>query len=216
VHIRSQYFPAIAGEDIEGALDWLTEHRGARRFALVGMCSTAYWTFRTTLADTRVAGQVLINAPTLYWDGRPTVLEPKRTLRDIERMLRVPRLWPHALRAGARPPLRELLDEALELVGRSRRRSYHPDVAEAFERLGERGTDTLLVFSEGDRGLGYLERNVGPDFAAELARHGVTTEIVHGPDHTFRPLWSHDVLRGLLEEQLRRLGAIRERDPVQR
>jgi hypothetical protein len=34
----------------------------------------------------------------------------------------------------------------------------------------------------------------------------MTAEIIHGPDHTFRPLWSHPVLRRSLETHLRLIG----------
>ncbi len=36
-----------------------------------------------------------------------------------------------------------------------------------------------------------------------LGDPNVRLEIVAGPDHTFRPLWAHDVLFDLLEEHLR-------------
>ena len=64
--MRTQFYASGIGEDIAGAFAWLADHRHARRFALVGLCSGGYWAFHTALADARVAGIALVNLRRLY------------------------------------------------------------------------------------------------------------------------------------------------------
>ena len=126
---------------------------------------------------------------------------------DIRHIARSPRLWPHAVREGARPPVGELLwGGALELSGRANGRSYEREILDALHRLRARDTSVLALFSEGDRGLAYLERHLGPGYRSVLEDNAVAFDIIRGPDHTFRPLWSHDLLRRALEGQLQRIG----------
>jgi hypothetical protein len=66
------------------------------------------------------------------------------------------------------------------------------------------------VFSGDDLGLGYFERQLGADFQEVLERSGATVEVIRGPDHTFRPFWSHDLLRDALERHLRQIDFLEE------
>lgn len=92
-----------------------------------------------------------------------------------------------------------LTGSAAEIWGRSRVRG-------SLEQLRLRGTRVAAIYSEHDFGLEYLAHALGPDFPAELSGAGVSFEVVAGPDHTFRPLWSHTVLEGFLERLLTTIG----------
>lgn len=58
------------------------------------------------------------------------------------------------------------------------------------------------MFTAGDAGLGYLERHLGSDYDEKLQRRGIAMRVVEGTDHTFQPLWSQDLLQGIVEEHL--------------
>ena len=84
-------------------------------------------------------------------------------------------------------------------------------VVGALERLRSAGVGVAAVFSDRDLGLQQLERTFGPEYAARLESLGVALEIVVGPDHTFRPLWSHELLEQQLERLLASIGFLERR-----
>ena len=87
--------------------------------------------------------------------------------------------------------------------------SWHTtEILSCVRRLAARRVEMLCLFCAGDRGIPYFERHLGPDFCSLLAAEGVDVEVINGPDHTFRPLWSHAVLRRALERPLGRAGVL--------
>ena len=79
-------------------------------------------------------------------------------------------------------------------------------IENSLNRLTRRGCSLLFVFTAGDAGLGSLERHLGSDYDETLRRRGVAMQVVEGTDHTFKPLWSQDVLQGIVEEHLHACG----------
>ena len=72
--------------------------------------------------------------------------------------------------------------------------------------MRDSGTRVGVLFASGDEGILWLERILGFDPLAELEREGVTLEVVDGPDHTFRPLWSHTLVEQFLDRLLTSAG----------
>ncbi len=70
------------------------------------------------------------------------------------------------------------------------------------ETLGQRRTRCHFVFGRDEDGLVYLRRILGTEYVADLESLGMTIDIVDGVDHTFKPVWSHEVLRRSLESHL--------------
>jgi pimeloyl-ACP methyl ester carboxylesterase len=69
---ENRIYTKDAVADVRRAMDLLGQLHGARRFVLVGVCSGAYLAFHATLADARVAGQLLISPFAFEWkDGDP-------------------------------------------------------------------------------------------------------------------------------------------------
>ena len=206
LQIRKQFYASGVGDDIAASLTWLAQNRGARRFALVGLCSGAYWAFHTALADTRVGAIAMINAPWLFGHERP--LRTRQAVRNMKRIALNPGLWPDALQGQERRFMRELLWANTLEVARFPGRSFGQELMGSFEHFHAHGVSVLMVFTEGDRGLPYLERHLGPHYRSLLEKRGVSFDLVRGPDHTFRPLWSHDRLRSAIEDQFRGLGLL--------
>jgi pimeloyl-ACP methyl ester carboxylesterase len=202
------YQPSFVA-DVGEALDWLASNRGAQRFALVGLCSGATWGFQAAIADERIAGVALVNPRVLFEDRRSAALQ---AWEEAHRIARSPRSWRevrvrglrgHGLRSRTVAAARGAV---LTLVGRGDQAWQRERILDALAQLNSRATLLSIIFSDGDLGLDYFERQLGPEYRAELGRFGMTAEIIHGPDHTFRPLWSHPVLRRSLETHLRLIG----------
>lgn len=79
--------------DIRDAIDLLVRQTGARRIILAGLCSGAVESHRAALADERVCGAALLDAPAfpdrlypvIYWAQR--ALSPGRVFRFLRRKL---------------------------------------------------------------------------------------------------------------------------------
>ena len=159
---------------------------------------------------------MLVNPQTLFWTPETTA--------ERERYVRLSPFkrgrWHRLLtgKAGVATMLRATKRSIVVWVGwlRTRFRAcLQPTAATPDERLREllrrplaRGRKLLVAFSKGSAGLDYLEWKLGPELDAVLGDPNVRLEIVTGPDHTFRPLWAHDVLFGLLEEHLRSCAVV--------
>lgn len=189
-------------------MDWLGE-RGVDRVASVGLCSGAFWSFHAALQDDRIRAIALLNPALFYWDDE-RALNDDRALSASSRAWRVfttPSKWRRAIHRGS-------LDTAGQVVHGLRLRALHrsgsglPDrkVLEAFDRLRSGGVSTCLVFSGGDLGIAYLRRRLGEGWRSKLRERGVEVTVIDGPNHTFTPVWSHEVLRRHLEDHLRSAG----------
>ena len=196
--------PAFIG-DLDDVLAHLAEHRAAKRFVLIGLCSGATLAYLVGVADQRVVGVEMLNPPDLSWDDGA---EARRAWRQAVELAREPRRW-----AGARthrPSVREALRGAtLSIQGRVRRGRDSTSILAGLATLTGRGVALGTVFSAGDQGIAYLEEQLGGDYLSVLEQHGMQVHIVDGVDHTFRPIWAHTVLRNSLEEPLRQLGLLR-------
>jgi pimeloyl-ACP methyl ester carboxylesterase len=192
-------------QDVSDALDWLTRSRGAESFVLVGLCSGAHWALHSAVSDSRVVGVGLVNPVTLEWDPAiPAVVAFDHATRFIHR--------PRSLRAAftkgfSSSALLALRGATTRLLLARRMRAAGRRLRLRLETLADWNTDCHFVFGRDEDGLIYLQRTLGAAYASELERLGMTIDIVDGVDHTFKPVWSHDVLRRSLETHLPRLSA---------
>lgn len=190
--------------DVRAALAWLAEHHHAERFMVIGLCSGATIGFELALSEPQVVGAGLINTPAWHWDDRLSQLNAWREARLAGTgLLAFART---ARGRGRQWTLRALSGALVSLTGSASEVWGRPRVRTSLGRLRADGTRVAAIYSERDFGLEYLAEALGPDYRDELARAGVTLEIVKGPDHTFRPLWSHAVLTDFLERLLRSIG----------
>ena len=73
-------------------------------------------------------------------------------------------------------------------------RPFSEDLGAELDSVATRGARMRFVFASGDPGLEIL-RTQGGSAVARLQRQGqLTVDMIDGPDHTFTPVWSHDVL----------------------
>jgi pimeloyl-ACP methyl ester carboxylesterase len=204
-------------EDARAAMDELAIRTGASRFVLFGICSGAYVSFHTALADERVAGLMMVNLQTFdFKDGDSLVLRKRlegRSTRAYRRLLLTPHTWGRFARGrlDLRWVTRVLLHRARTRVRQHATalrmlftygRYEHSDVARRFKDLDDRGVATLLVYADDDGGLDTIEQHLGPGARGMRKRPRFSLEVVEGTDHTFTPTRSHPALLDLVSRQL--------------
>jgi alpha-beta hydrolase superfamily lysophospholipase len=202
--------------DVSAAIDMLAA-RGCRRFFLMGICSGSYLAFQTALKDARVSGILLMNPRLLEWDAdrsgpwqssmqqyyKSTRYYRQALLRSevYARLLRgqvdvrgiVGRMW-HLMRAR--------VDRAWNKL---RGRPPQEGVLAKFRHLSRRGVETLLVMSEQDDGLDYMQFHLGLDASRMRGHKGFRMVLVPQADHTFSTVASQRALLAVVRDHLNRL-----------
>ncbi len=164
-------------DDVRRVLDQLEAATTAERFVLGGLCSGANTSLHGALADPRVCGALLINLFLVTWSSELVAERARR-----------------ATTAAA----------SLSL-GSSAERRQAADAVAAFDKLGERGLEVLLLF--GEREALY----------DEFARQGVLDQLDRWPnlrleripsrDQMFRAQWLQRHVHERVDEALRRVLA---------
>ena len=211
--LASFYVPEFVGQ-VRGVLDALVARGLPSRFVLLGLCSGAYWSFHTALADRRVASALMLNARVLIWD--PELLTRRESGR-LRRSAVSAAVWRRVVngdisRDRVLTAVRTLGDRGRSAPGRvratiadqrERTGGAVDELERLLDRLRDRGQRGLLLFTadepvydELERG-GYLARfdrwpNLRLAADAQL-RSG------SGEDHTLRPLWLQQRVHGLLD-----------------
>jgi pimeloyl-ACP methyl ester carboxylesterase len=173
-------------QDVAEALDFLESARGINRFVLMGLCSGGSLSAIYAIYDDRVSGAVLINIER-YPISRTQQL--RAYARKIVRYwwkvaLRRPVLIARAFRA--RGPAHALVAHDEPLGSDDREATLRTLAA-----LRERGVRVLIVYSEAEVGLDYLQVIAGRPLRDAIASGTVTLTIVPGADHVFTVLASH-------------------------
>jgi hypothetical protein len=196
----SELYAAGFVPQVQSALDELAQRCGAERFALLGLCSGAFWGFHTALADERVAAAVMLNPRVLHWHPR---LDSSRDARKLTERVGTARFWrrvPTYLPKVV-PFARWLLWGALRPLDRPVATTL-AQIVRSFDRLRERGQAATLIFCDGEPLRDELEE--GGLVADDARWPNVTIELVPGRDHTFRPVWMHPSVHEAVDRALER------------
>ncbi len=196
--------------DSRRAMDFLARARGTQRFVLLGICSGAYVSFHSAIADERVAGIILLNILLFHWKEGDSVDVRKRDVlkstRFYSRAVFERDAWMRLLRGDVAVGTiaHGLLQKGWE---RARHRVAHAvsgesDVARGFRALIRRGTDVLLVFGADDGGRDVIDEHLGTNAERFRGETGFRLEVLDGTDHTFSPLSSQELLVTLLTSHL--------------
>jgi pimeloyl-ACP methyl ester carboxylesterase len=175
--------------EVREVMDSLEQHRGIDRFVLIGLCSGAVTAFDAAVADPRVVGAVLIN-PQGFDDGaawNAYVQNRGHARRYWTRSLFSASSWWNAL--TGRVDYGRLFRVLLGQVVRSREsedavKSVVSRVASDLRTLVARGCRLLLLCSEGDDGIDYMNVILGQDIRS-LSAPGLDVTILTDADHSF-------------------------------
>ncbi len=181
--------------DVQAAMDALGA-LGCDQFVLVGLCSGAYVAFQTARADTRVAGQILMNPRRLAWrDGDTLESVMKQSYKSTHfyrRALFEPKTYVRLLRGeiDARGIMRRVGSLAVARLRRAAQqlRGSAPteeEVLANMRQLCHRGTSMLLIVGAEDDGLDYLEFHLGTRGQNMRGAPNFSMVFVEGTDHTF-------------------------------
>jgi pimeloyl-ACP methyl ester carboxylesterase len=171
------------------AMDALQESRGIERFVLIGLCSGAVTAFDTAGVDDRVVGVVMINPQgfDLSPEWNNYVVNRSDARRYWKQSLFSVTSWRKALTGQV---------DYKRLVGVLWRQAAGPGSAKAvvssivsrvgsdLEKLVRRRVRSLLVCSEGDDGIEYMNVILRQDVRTMAPAVHMSVEILPGADHS--------------------------------
>jgi alpha-beta hydrolase superfamily lysophospholipase len=197
-------YPRDGVAEVQRAMDALEQRLGAKKFILFGLCSGADLVFQTGLKDTRVAGATMLNPRTFCVHDLQLVEEYRRVRMSDESLLKSELLsakkWMRALTGDVDIPhaFARLAPKIVEAVERRARgvfsRGGPNDVPAVLRTMAQRGVDTLLVTSERDPGIDYVEQHFPKEMKALATLDNYTRLEVKGTDHTFTSLYAQGLV----------------------
>jgi pimeloyl-ACP methyl ester carboxylesterase len=202
--------------DVAAAIDMLAA-RGCRRFFLMGICSGSYLAFETALKDPRVTGIMLMNPRLLEWDHdrsgpwQSSMQRYYKSTRYYRRALLRSDVYARLVRGeidvrGIAGRMRHLAGARLARAwDKLRGRPPHEGVLAKFRHLSRRGVQVLLVMSEQDDGLDYMQFHLGTNASRMRGHKGFRMELIPNADHTFSTVSCQQELFRVLRDHLHRL-----------
>jgi dienelactone hydrolase len=211
-------YPDHAVEDVAAAVRWMIDRVRVSRVVVAGLCSGAHASFHAGLEVDGLAGIMAINPIVFYWNPACALdvsswmnyYESRRyseAARDVASWVKLVRGQVN-VRHAASVVYRRMREVAgamattlwQRLGGRGRGRE---NVADDLARIGDRGVDVLLVFSEGDPGLDVVRRR----YARALRRleqrsANFAFRVIPDADHTFTRRAARRRLAELLSSHL--------------
>ena len=209
--------------EVHAAIAWL-KTLGVSRVMLAGVCSGAYLSFRSALAEPAVTSVMLINPPSFNWrDGDPLDVRPRKDIRSLRfyrsRLLDAA-TWKRVVRGqvnlgwiarGVGKVVKERLARRVKSAVRKTpvaplaEMQESTDIRALFDGLLKRDVRVFLLFSDNDSGLDEIETHLGAGAVNLRGQKHFRFEVMQGADHTLTPLWAQHRLGELLVEQVAHL-----------
>jgi len=217
-------YPPERGEDVQAAMDFLSDRVKAEKFILTGLCSGGDITFEIGFRNPRVTGAIMINPRTFcvndlsmvdsYQQARwyqGSLLQPdslKKLLRgdvDMARAARIvaPKVADQVVSRAKRVVSSFLGGGRNDGPAASSEKPRENDVPKCLRLMAERGVDTCLVVTEHDPGVDYVDANYGREMRALAALPGYLRTEVKGTDHTFTARWAQDYVSAAITDHLK-------------
>jgi pimeloyl-ACP methyl ester carboxylesterase len=191
-------------QETQDAMHYMSEVHGKTRFILLGLCSGANSALVTASCDPRVVGVVLINVqPVPSEELRATLLDREFT-RYFWRIFCHPRLWLRVLHQEWEDRfwrVWKIISIQLTKVCMWRNTRAHnalekaaASVSAPLRILIERNTCMLVIYSEDDLGLDYLQMLSGSGIPQLKSNYNVDIKIISRSDHTFTTIQNQESL----------------------
>ena len=190
-------------KQVETAMESLRSSAGVRRFAVIGLCSGAFWAFHAALRNRDIRAAILLNPRLFFWDPE---VDCRRVLRRTARLLTESTDWGRLIRGYVSP-------ESVKRVARivlNRFRSSGAEagpcfqispegMAQARKALERHQGRVTLIFTEGEPLLREMEEegHLSPNSSSRL--HCIR---VANCGHTFRPLWAQQLAHELIDREI--------------
>lgn len=200
--------------DVASAMDYLGKRLSAERFILVGLCSGADNAFQVSLRDPRVVSAVMMNPRTFCVHDLETV-EKLEQARFVEGSIGQKEKWVKLLKGQVNigwhlrnlaPNLKGLAQRKLSRVFEkiAPRRGDSESVPTRLRHMAGRGVDTLLVVSQHDPGVEYVDIHFPSEMKALANVAGFRRVDFIGTDHTFTSLYAQKKVLETVTEHLAR------------
>src|SRR6185437_16493126 len=170
--VENVTYPRDGLLDLGEAMDRLGHTASADRFIVAGLCSGGDFAFQMGLRDPRVVGAVILNPRTFCVND----------LAQVE--------------TGNPPGVLAAAGRVAGIEGEA------APVPESLRRMVERGVDSLLVVTEKDPGVSYVDERWGTEMRALPGLAGFRREDVPGADHNFTSLWDQETVSNLVTDHL--------------
>jgi len=225
---ESAYWPGQPGqvlyslkqlEDVRCCLDFLKAEYPEARILLYGRCSGGYLALAAAEADDRVSGAFVVNSRRLVWDPfedvDAAIREPIQTLDTYARkafsLAAIKRLLTGDLtlsRAVSRlsQAIAQRLSPLIAPVFRQRSAHYRQQKQAQirYAALRDRELPVWLVYSEGDRGRGEVEKWLGSPETLRRRYPNIQIKDMKGGDHNLTPLEAREDVYRQLKAALKR------------
>ncbi|QND50514.1 alpha/beta hydrolase (plasmid) [Phyllobacterium sp. 628] len=202
--------------DVAEALEFLKMREAAVPVVVAGRCSGAYLGFQNAAAEPGLAGAVLVNPITFYWEpGRSVdeaVREGNRTLEDygsrllrastFRRLVRGELDFPGIARNVAGGIGRRIRGLARRLL--RHRTTEGKAVYKAFAALKDRNVPVQLLYSYRDPGLEYFDFYFDEKDGKVSGYPNVSVEKIADADHNLTPEHARKAYIDALEQMARR------------
>jgi len=189
-------------EQIEVVMDSLRSRLGARRFAVIGLCSGAFWAFHAAIRNRDVQTAILLNPRLFFWDPE---VDRRRILRRTAGLLIDTTDWRRLARGyfslkSFKRVTRIVLDTFRATHGHGGRRFqiYPEGMAYAWEALERNQNRLALIFTEGEPLLREMEEE---GHLPSTSSHVRCIRIANC-GHTFRPLWAQKMAHELIDSEI--------------
>jgi alpha/beta superfamily hydrolase len=189
-------------DQVMAAVDDLAARGVARRFAVVGLCSGAYWAFHALRRHDRISAGLLLNLFVFFWNA------DRAEMKDVPRAGRLvsPRFWLRVIRGQAnaariRAFLRWAIRSPTKAWGRmARRRADVGRIDAALTGLREQEKRAVLLLSPEEPLWGHLEADGLLERMDEWPN--VELRTIEPVDHTFRALWMQQEVQQALDRAI--------------
>jgi len=195
-------------EETQEAMNHLSAAKGIERFILIGIHSGAMNSLKTACNDPRVLGVILINT-TGYGDKALNSYVTNCRLARIYREIgwSSPQGWLRIItgKSNYRNMLRVVGFQLRRVFTRDRKaipktHGSTPDLRTDLCLLARRGAHLLLIYSEGNPGLDYLQAIPDDEIRGPRSRGTLRVEIIPQADPTFTLLRTQEHLCGIVQD----------------
>jgi len=211
-------YPDHAVADIASAVRWMIDRARVSRVIVAGLCSGAHASFHAGLEVDGLAGIMVINPIVFYWNPTCALDVSAWTnyyeSRRYSQAAREVASWVKLVRG--RVDVRHVASVAyrrMREVGGAMamtlwqrlggRGTDGENVGDDLARIGARGVDVLLAFSEGDPGLDFVRRRYARALRLLEARSAnFALRVIPDADHTFTRPAARRRLAALLSSHL--------------
>ncbi|HXE14571.1 MAG TPA: hypothetical protein VN633_20765 [Bryobacteraceae bacterium] len=192
-------YQSTAIEQIGAAIDVMRSRTRIMQFAVIGLCSGAFWGFHSLVNFAEIRSGILLNPRLFFWDPN---IDRRRILRRTVNGFTSSKTWSRLARGkittkrikqGVRAMVHKFSangDEQLQISP--------AEMSRALTAIQRNKSKFTLIFTEGEP----LLREMEEEFWLPSKAHSLHCVRVPGGGHTFRPLWAQSMIHELVDGEL--------------